>query len=296
MRRSKPWLTADQRTNRLEWCILRLNWGLPGWALVLWSDETSCILGESRGCGRVTRLLEEEWDDNCTEKTWKEVSTFIFWGCIAYGYKGPCHIYTKETPAMRIASIKELKILNNIRELEEHSEWDINQANIDADYETNGTQRRGMRPLWENQFRPYTRSEGGGIDWYRYNRDILRPIFLPAYTEFRQTRPGALLMQDGCSNHTSRWNRAIFEEFIVIILDWPGNSPDLNPIEHIWRILKDRVAARRPYIRGRTGLEIAFLDEWDKLSIEHDINPLIVLHVKLIGQVIAAQGNNDFHG
>ena len=67
---------------------------------------------------------------------------------------------------MRIASIKELKILNNIRELEEHSEWDINQANIDADYKTNGTQRRGMRPLWENQFRPYTRSEGGGIDWY----------------------------------------------------------------------------------------------------------------------------------
>jgi hypothetical protein len=68
-------------------------------------------------------------------------------------------------------------------------------------------------------------------------------------------------MQDGYSNYTSRCNRAIFSEFAVEILDWPGNSPDLNPIEHIWRILKDRVAARRPYIRGRAELEIAFLNE-----------------------------------
>jgi hypothetical protein len=88
----------------------------------------------------------------------------MFWGCIAYGYKGPCHIYTKETPVMRIASFKELQELNSIRELEEHSEWDINQTNIDANHEINGTHRRGIRPLWENQFRPYTRSEGGGID------------------------------------------------------------------------------------------------------------------------------------
>jgi hypothetical protein len=56
------------------------------------------------------------------------------------------------------------------------------------------------------------------------------------------------------------------------------------------------VAARRPYIRGRVGLEIAFLDEWDKLSIERNINSLIVLHIKRVGQVIAAQGNNNFHG
>jgi hypothetical protein len=108
----------------------------------------------------------------------------MFWGSIAYRYKEPCHIYTKKTSAIRQASFKELKKLNNIRELEEHSDWDINQANINANHEINRTHRRNIRPLWENQFQPYIRSEGKGIDWYRYNRDILRPIFLPAYTEF----------------------------------------------------------------------------------------------------------------
>ena len=103
-------------------------------------------------------------------------------------------------------------------------------------------------------------------------------------------------MQDGCSNHTNKWNKAIFVEFMVELLDWPGNSPDLNPIEHIWRLLKNRAAARRLYIRGRIGLEAAWIDEWDKLSIEDDINPLILLHIKRVGQVIAAHGNNNFHG
>ena len=31
-----------------------------------------------------------------------------------------------------------------------------------------------------------------------------------------------------------------------ILLDWPGNNPDLNPIENMWAILKDKGADKHP--------------------------------------------------
>jgi len=52
--------------------------------------------------------------------------------------------------------------------------------------------------------------------------------------------------------------------------------PDLNPIEHVWNLLKNGVANRRPFIKGRAELEHAWMDEWDKLDIEKDINPFIL--------------------
>lgn len=73
-------------------------------------------------------------------------------------------------------------------------------------------------------------------------------------------------------------------------------SPYLNPIEHVWNLMKDRIAARRPFIKGKEALRLAWLEEWENLSVENDINPFINNQWRRVNQVFDHNGNNNFHG
>ncbi|GFX31839.1 transposable element Tcb2 transposase [Trichonephila clavipes] len=45
-------------------------------------------------------------------------------------------------------------------------------------------------------------------------------------------------------------------------MDWSADSPDLNPIEHVWDMLGRRIAARQPPPTCLPELWRALLDEW----------------------------------
>ena len=55
--------------------------------------------------------------------------------------------------------------------------------------------------------------------------------------------------------------------------DWPVNSPDLNPIENVWRILKSRVKKHHP--TTDKALRKAIEKEWTLLSFK-EINECIL--------------------
>jgi len=73
-------------------------------------------------------------------------------------------------------------------------------------------------------------------------------------------------MQDHASPHNSAYTKAFLNERGIRLLWWPEKSPDLNPIEHVWRILKQRVQKRFP--RSKADLRQYLQEEWAKLSIQ----------------------------
>ena len=55
-----------------------------------------------------------------------------------------------------------------------------------------------------------------------------------------------IFMQDGAPCHRSKIVSEFLKEKKIKVLEWPGNSPDLNPIENLWEVLKNKVADKQP--------------------------------------------------
>ena len=63
-------------------------------------------------------------------------------------------------------------------------------------------------------------------------QEILQSHFVPQLNEW-STSGSMKLLRDGAPCHKTK----IITEFLA---DWPGNSPDLNPIENIWSVMKKK--------------------------------------------------------
>ena len=76
---------------------------------------------------------------------------------------------------------------------------------------------------------------------------------------------------------------------INVLPDWPSQSPDLNPIEHLWSELGRRIRNRPQVIKNITELETALQEEWSKISMNQIIS-LIESMPRRIEAVISSNG------
>ncbi len=76
-------------------------------------------------------------------------------------------------------------------------------------------------------------------------QEILEHFMLPS-AEKLYGDADFIFQQDLAPAHTAKGTKSWFNDHGVTVLDWPANSPDLNPIENLWGIVKRKMRDTRP--------------------------------------------------
>lgn len=54
-------------------------------------------------------------------------------------------------------------------------------------------------------------------------------------------QPGHIFMHDGAGPHRAHIVQDVLEELQIEVMIWPPYSPDLNPIENLWSVMKKQI-------------------------------------------------------
>ncbi|XP_018371229.1 PREDICTED: transposable element Tc1 transposase [Trachymyrmex cornetzi] len=141
---------------------------------------------------------------------------------------------------------------------------------------------RKKRLAWAKKYKSWTASDWDKILWsdesniqlfgtpgavYVHRRigEAYNPkCIVPTVKHGGEETEQVIFQQDDAPCHTARKSIAWFKRNKIKLFEWPPQSPDLNPIEHLWAHLKKHVRARK--CTSITELKKAIFEEWEKIS------------------------------
>lgn len=117
--------------------------------------------------------------------------------------------------------------------------------------------------------------------------DILEENLLPSMEESEEL----IFQQDNDPKHTSKLAKNWMEEHDITLLDWPPQSPDLNPIEHLWNHIKKELAKYPRQPKGVWEIWDRVSEVWENIEAEVCQN-LIESMPRRVEAVIKAKGGH----
>jgi len=100
-------------------------------------------------------------------------------------------------------------------------------------------------------------------------------------------------MQDNARAHTSAFSKDFFAKHKINLLEgWPAKSPDLNPIEHLWALLKVRMDLTK--VTSLEELDQEMLRAWNTITIEEINNHVDSFPSRLV--VCQEHNGNSLNG
>ena len=275
-------------------------------------------VGAGFGVQHVWREKGERWENDCVGTKKKHGISVMCWGAIGWNWKGPFYVWSKESKEEKVKAVEDMKAWNKKAEEEEEEpnaawrrteEWqklrEVELAALRvAKALRKAAKERGeilvlkVGQSWRaKKFKiaRAIRKDVKGIDSWRYVTALCKPVLWPTCQTRSILNPHFRLMEDNAPSHNSDFTNQERRREGIAKVDWPPNSPDFNPIEHIWRIMKWRILRRRGTERITTpgAMELVLTEEWEKITIE-EINHEIVKLPDIMVRCLAANVGNKF--
>ena len=90
----------------------------------------------------------------------------------------------------------------------------------------------------------------GTIEWHEMNKDNI------------------IFQQDNDLKHTANLTKQQFEDNAIRVLDWLAQSPDLNPIEHLWNEMDRCLRRLETPVRTQDQVQDAIQKIWVELGAD----------------------------
>ena len=126
----------------------------------------------------------------------------------------------------------------------------------------------------------------------RYQDQVLDRVFFDFYQQMSEERGQVAFQQDGASSHTAKSTSAWLQRHSVQLMPHhPASSPDVSPIEPLWKTLKSHIQSRMHIPSNVEELKVAAQEAWEQITVEE-----IDVHVRSMGDrvqvVLNAKGGH----
>ena len=121
--------------------------------------------------------------------------------------------------------------------------------------------------------------------------EILEDGLVESFETLEMEEGERYFQQDNDPKHTSKKAKKWFEDNDIQVISWPAQSPDLNPIEHLWEHLKRRLRQYETSPKGVHELWDRVSEDWNSISPDVCQN-LIESMPRRIEAVLKAKGGH----
>ena len=138
---------------------------------------------------------------------------------------------------------------------------------------------------------------GKSINGTSYCYHIITPHLYPFWCHLSSERLDYIyLEQNGAAAYRAKVTTILFTYWNIFgyFFKWPTSSPDLNPIEHVWQLMKDRIHHCSLGCTTNILLRQAIQEEWDGITSEEIASLIASMPSRVEAVQAVARGNKRY--